>query len=124
MHNASYAQHMARWSRLSSGVQNFEAELPHLVRTQHQELQQASRLDLTALPCQTLKAPHLVNGLFQPAKPFSRGHPQTEPQVMAAGPLEVPLVLFRMIIHAGTFTPESMTTTATAPQSATPPPFH
>ena len=41
MHNASYAQHMARWSRLSSGVQNFEAELPHVVRTQHQELLQA-----------------------------------------------------------------------------------
>ncbi|HYN22526.1 MAG TPA: hypothetical protein VE078_16320 [Thermoanaerobaculia bacterium] len=41
MHNASYAQLMARWSRLSSGVQNFEAELPRVVHTQHQELQQA-----------------------------------------------------------------------------------
>lgn len=41
MHNASYAQHMKRWTLMSAGVRNFEAELPHVVRTQHQELQQA-----------------------------------------------------------------------------------
>ena len=41
MHNASYAQHMKRWTLMSAGVRNFEAELPHFVHTQHQELLQA-----------------------------------------------------------------------------------
>jgi len=40
MHNASYGQHMARWTLMSTGVQEFEAELPQ-VRPVRDELLQA-----------------------------------------------------------------------------------